>query len=160
MGKIKYIVLVIFLSIFFTGTVYAEDIKSSVLIDQAKKFDGKEITYTGEVIGDIMKRGNYAWINVSDGENAIGIWIPYTEAKKIKVTGSYKYIGDIIRVKGIFKRACPEHGGDFDIHASSIQIVKQGHSIVRPINNVRKYTAIILMLISFIMIAILMKRRI
>lgn len=84
----------------------------------------KTIEYEGEIIGDIMKRGSYTWINVHDDANAVGVWVPAMEMGNVKYSGQYKYTGDIIRVTGTFHRACIEHGGDMDIHAEKLEIVK------------------------------------
>lgn len=143
----------------FTITVYAKDIDSSSLINNAKFYDGKEVSYTGEVIGNVMKRGNYAWINVFDGSNAIGIWIPYTESKKIETTGSYNYKGDTIKVSGIFNRACSEHGGEFDIHSNEIEIMKKGSIIFRPVSTGKKYITIALSLVASLFTWFVFKRK-
>ncbi len=105
---------------------FAQTVSSTELINNAKQFDGKIVTYYGEVIGDIMKRGNFAWINVNDGTNAIGIWIEASLTKDIVYTGSFKSKGDLVEITGIFNRSCPEHGGDLDIHAEAITRIKSG----------------------------------
>jgi hypothetical protein len=117
---------------------FAEAVSSTELINNAKQYDGKTVTYIGEVIGDIMIRGEYAWINVNDGKNAIGIWIDKELAQGISYTGSYKSKGDWIEVTGIFHRACQEHGGDLDIHAQDMRKLSQGRKIKEGINPVNK----------------------
>lgn len=158
--QIGFLLLLIILSTVFTGRAYAKDIKSSDLINNAVEYDGREITYSGEVIGDIMRRGDYAWINVSDGDNAIGIWIPYTDAQKIRYTGSYAYKGDIIRVSGIFNRACAGHGGDFDIHSMNVEILQQGSETVRPADSLQIFMAAGLLLISAALGVVIYKRHV
>lgn len=106
--------------------LFADTIDSSTLIEEAKNYDNSQVVYEGEIIGDIMKRGEYTWINVHDGANAIGVWLPTSEARKINYAGSYKYQGDIVRITGEFHRACTQHGGDLDIHANKLEIVKIG----------------------------------
>ncbi len=102
-------------------------VSSTKLIEEASKLDGKTVSYRGEVIGDVLNRGNYAWINVSDGKNAIGIYIPAAEAKKIQYVGRYCIVGDTVSFTGTFHRACAEHGGDLDIHTNSITIAAKGY---------------------------------
>jgi hypothetical protein len=123
-----------FTAILLANGAAGNSVTSDDLINNAKDFDKKEIVYSGEVIGDIMKRDEYAWINVSDGVNAIGVWATNEEADIIKFTGMYNYTGDVIEVTGIFNRACSEHGGDLDIHANKIEVTKQGHPNVAKIN--------------------------
>ena len=43
------------------------------LIENAGSFDGKTVTFRGEVIG-VMPRGDFAWVNILDGDYAIGVW--------------------------------------------------------------------------------------
>lgn len=105
----------------------------SDLIEQAEKYDGKMITYEGEVVGDVMRRKNYAWVNVHDGKGAIGLWMKFSEARKIKFKGNYKYKGDRIRVRGIFNRACPQHGGDLDIHVEELEVLAPGRRTPDPV---------------------------
>ncbi len=105
------------------------EVTSSDLINNAGDFDGKEIVYTGEVIGDILSRGEYSWINVSDGSNAIGVWVQTDDISAIDSLGGYTTHGDTVRITGVFNRACPVHGGDMDIHADSIELVEEGYKV-------------------------------
>ncbi|MBM3254357.1 MAG: DNA-binding protein [Candidatus Omnitrophica bacterium] len=115
----------------FLGTIcYAESISSTELIENAKEYDGKEVVFQGEVIGDKMKRGNYIWINVFDGKNALGVFLENSALCNITFTGDYEHIGDIVEIKGIFHKACLKHGGDLDIHANSIRKLKEGYRTI------------------------------
>ena len=136
----KPIRLIIFLStLYFLLSTFAwtEPISSTDLINNAKQYDGKIVNYEGEVIGDVMVRGENAWVNLNDTKNAIGIWLPAKTTKEISYTGNYKTKGDIIKVEGIFHRSCIEHGGDLDIHAKNITIVKKGYKIEETISPVK-----------------------
>jgi hypothetical protein len=125
--------------------VYAQPIPSSELINNAKAYDGEMIIYSGEVIGDIMVRGDNAWINVHDGQNALGVWVAKDLVKDIFYTAGYKYSGDIVEVKGIFHRACPQHGGDLDIHAVSLKKIIDGHCVKEEENVLKRNLAITLL---------------
>ncbi len=125
----KFLILTYIFSFFifhFSFICYAQPISSVELINNAKQYDGKIVVYQGEVIGDIMKRGEFAWVNVHDGVNAIGIWLDKSLLKGIVWTGSYKSFGDVIEIEGIFHNRCLEHGGDLDIHAQSMRKIKDG----------------------------------
>lgn len=117
---------------------YAQSVSSTELINNAKLYDGKTVVYEGEAIGDIMARaipgGKYAWVNLNDGQNAIGIWMSAALSRDIRLTGSYKSRGDWIEVAGIFHRACLEHGGDLDIHAEGMRTIQGGQVIVERAN--------------------------
>ncbi len=104
------------------------------LLNDAKQYNGKTVDYKGEVIGDVMIRGDYAWLHVNDGVIAIGVWAPKAMIKDIRYAGDYHKKGDIVEVSGTFHRSCPEHGGDLDIHASEITKVTSGSPVVQPIS--------------------------
>ncbi len=113
---------------------YAQTISSTELINNAKDHNGTIVAYKGEIIGDIMLRGGYAWINVNDEKNAIGIWIKKGLIQNILYTGSYKAKGDLVEITGVFNRSCIEHGGDLDIHAKSIKIISSGNQVSHAID--------------------------
>jgi len=116
------------------AAVFAQGLSSSELIKNAKEYDGKLITYTGEVIGDVMLRGEFAWVNINDGDNALGVWMGASLAKEIKFVGNYKSRGDSLEITGIFHRACPEHGGDLDIHAQALRKLTNGRIVTQILN--------------------------
>ena len=124
---------------------YAQSISSTELINNAKEYDGKTVVYEGEVIGDIMVRGEFAWINVNDGQNAIGIWLDKNLPADILYTGSYKFKGDWVEVTGVFQRACLEHGGDLDIHAQTIRKIRQGRQILERLNTSKRNLGLVLL---------------
>ena len=102
--------------------VGSETVSSSALLTDPGLYDGRTISFEGEVIGDIMKQDRYAWVNVNDGRSAIGV---FTAAENVAglSAGGYKRQGDIVRVSGEFHRACHRHGGDMDIHAGSVTVI-------------------------------------
>ncbi|WPX09075.1 hypothetical protein [Anaerocellum danielii] len=133
-------------------TAFAKPIDSNTLINNAFKYDGKMVEFQGEAIGEIMKRGDFAWVNIHDGQNAIGIFMRYEDAKKIRYLGRYRVKGDIVYVKGTFNRACKEHGGDLDIHAQKVEIVKRGYKVDERVDKARAVVGIgIFLLGSFLM---------
>jgi len=109
------------------------------LLNNTKQYDGKAVNYQGEVIGDVMIRGDYAWLNVNDGNIAIGVWAPKTMIRDIDYTGNYHKKGDIIEVSGVFHRSCLEHGGDLDIHALEIKKIAAGSLAIHPVNRKKVY---------------------
>lgn len=119
---------------------------STELVEQPKEFDGEEITFAGEVIGEAMVRGDMAWLHINDDayyvknveegaqlggfNTGMAIWLPADLAGGIEYFGDYKSEGDIVEVEGVFNAACAEHGGDMDIHAAALTVVNQGHEVV------------------------------
>lgn len=123
----------------------AVEVSSSDLLNNWEDLDGREVIYRGEAVGDVMARGDHAWITVNDdhysrealqeagklrgGNSGIGIWLPVGEAEKIATLGRNKTQGDYVEVRGVFNADCMEHGGDFDIHASSLEVLAPGRPI-------------------------------
>ncbi|MFC1704201.1 DNA-binding protein [Candidatus Omnitrophota bacterium] len=105
---------------------FARNATSKELIEYGEAFNNQQIVFTGEVVGDIMKRGDFSWVNISDGNAAIGIWMPREFVDEIVYIGSYKATGDTVKITGEFHRACKQHGGDVDIHAKTIEVVNEG----------------------------------
>ena len=124
---------------------HAQPISGTDLINNAKQYDGKVVDYRGEVIGDIMIRGQYAWVNINDGQNAVGIWTTKALIKDIAHKGSYGFKGDVVEITGIFHRACPEHGGDLDIHAQTMRMVTSGKQIFESLDFNKIKIALILL---------------
>ncbi|MDD5730638.1 MAG: DNA-binding protein [Candidatus Omnitrophica bacterium] len=140
--------------------IFAQPVSSVELISNAGEYDGKAVAYEGEVIGDIMLRGEFAWINVNDGKNAIGAWVPKAMLKDLNYGGSYKTRGDWIEVSGIFHRACLQHGGDLDIHCQEIRKISAGRPETEKINTGKKILALqMLALLGIVWILSLLKIR-
>lgn len=128
-SKVIILILAFAICISLTATKGVAATQLNQLVENAGSTDGKTVTVMGEAIGELMERGDYAWININDGTNAMGIWLKLSEAQKINFFGDYKYKGDIVEITGIFNKACTEHGGDVDIHCSNIKIIENGYSV-------------------------------
>lgn len=119
-------------------------VSSTALIEDTAALDGQTISYSGEVIGDVLPRGDHTWLNVSDGANAIGIWVETAALGSMPTPGRYGQTGDTVLVTGVFHRACPEHGGDLDLHAQQIEVVNQGTAKPKPVSGLRLTAALAL----------------
>lgn len=109
-----------------TAFAAQEPVSSTQLIEQASSWDGKQIAFEGEAVGEVLRHGQWAWINVSDSQNTIGCYVDAAQAEQIQLCGRYGVTGDTLRIEGVFSRACAEHGGDADIHVEHLQILQTG----------------------------------
>jgi len=126
MKKTALIAMVVLL---FSSTIAsAETSKLEDLVNSSAAYDGQLVTVQGEVVGDVMIRGDYAWINITDEGVAIGIYAPAELVREL-VPGRFNTRGDQVRITGFFYRSCPEHGGDMDIHLTTVRVVQQHHSV-------------------------------
>ncbi|MCX7028621.1 MAG: hypothetical protein NTU62_00680 [Spirochaetes bacterium] len=133
---------------------------STELVENAGAWDGRIVGFAGEALGEAMRRGTMAWIHLNDdaygladagaavklaGANSgIGVWVDSAMASRITSFGTYGRHGDLVEVIGTFHAACPQHGGDTDIHATSLRIVRPGYATVQLIRPSRMIAAAIL----------------
>ena len=148
-------------------TPKGKEVNSASLVENANAWDGHIIAFTGEAIGEAMARGKMAWIhlnddaymwkNIEEGAQLGGynsghaVWIPADLAIKIRFFGDFKHEGDVVKIAGRFHAACPQHGGDMDIHASTLEIVRVGHPVHHVINSPRAITAGVLLILALIL---------
>jgi lysyl-tRNA synthetase class II len=140
--------------VLFTITCSASEsiTKINDLIENSVVLNNTQVTVQSEVIGEALERGEYAWININDTTNAIGVWVKKSDIKQIKFYGDYKHKGDIVKVTGVFYRACSEHGGDVDIHSTNIEIVETGSNTKHQISQNKVIVTFCLVLIAVVML--------
>lgn len=136
-----------------------ESVGSNELIDRAKDYDGQPVVYEGEVVGDILYRGEFAWLAVFDGSNTIGCYVTRAQAEEITFVGGYGKRGDTVRIEGVFHRACAEHGGDLDIHATTVTVITAGTEIAMPSSKTTLILACALPLPAAALLFLVWKRR-
>ena len=146
--------------IFLCGTVcYAQQLSSTDLINNARQYDGKSVVYVGEAVGDVMMRGDFAWVNINDGENAVGVWLNKELAGEIKFTGSYQTKGDQLEITGVFQRNCIQHGGDMDIHAQGIRKISQGRVVGEELDTSKRNFVFILLAVLCLVFVFVRRRK-
>jgi hypothetical protein len=136
------------------------EVNSATLVENANLWNGRIVAFKGEAIGESMVRGGMAWLHLNDDaymeknieEGAVlggynsghAVWVSTELAKKIRFFGDFKHDGDIVRVTGVFHAVCREHGGDMDIHASSLEIIRPGYPVPQVVNLQRGMIAVLL----------------
>jgi hypothetical protein len=141
-----------------------QTVSSGTLVEQAKSWDGRTVSFMGEAVGEAMRRGDmcwvhlnddaYMWKNIEEGTKLGGynsgqaIWILNNLAAKIRFFGDYLYEGDVVKVTGVFHAACREHGGDMDIHALRLEIIRIGHSVAHRINHRRLLQGVFMLFLT------------
>jgi len=100
------------------------------LVTRAREMDGQVVRIVGEAVGDLMVRGDHAWVNILDASGtAIGVFMAKEEALKVKNLGQYRQKGDIVDLQGVFNDSCDIHDGEPDVHADSIAVVEKGYPV-------------------------------
>jgi hypothetical protein len=130
-------------------------IQSSMLVGNSSAYDGKAIIFFGEIVGGVMERGDFVWVNVHDGEYAIGVYAPKELFNYSVVSGDYNHKGDMIEVAGVFNRACREHGGDTDLHARTLRVVARGYEVGHPLSMSKVFLTLLLLVMNIPLLIIL-----
>lgn len=112
----------------------AQLISIQELLNQSKAYDQQTVIIEAEVILEVLERDDMAWLNVNDGTNVIGVFLPLEMTEKLTTFGNHQNQGDRIRIEAIFYRNCFEHGGEMDLHAINIDVIEKGFRIERPIS--------------------------
>lgn len=148
----------VYLSLLAAPLTAAPLVDSSTLIEKGRIYDGRAVRFRGEVIGDVMIRGDHAWLNINDdaysrqgpvlhlaGYNAgQGVILPADEARKVKQAGGYFWRGDYVEVAGVFRRSSSKHGGEMIIEGRSLRVVKKGFRLTHGSIETKLFIALIL----------------
>lgn len=129
------------------------------LIKESHTYHNQAIVIQAEVILEVLERGDYAWLNVNDGTNAIGVYLPIEMTQELDVFGDYSHKGDIVLIEGVFSRNCDEHGGEIDIHATSLTIVQEGYEIDHEVSVWKFAIAVISFSLSIIVLLVYRNKR-
>ncbi len=153
------VTFIIIISFFIAYECHA--ISAEELIENASVYDGKEVAFEGEVIGEVMERGDISWLNISDGKAALGVFMDTSILCDIAFAGDYNHNGDIVEVTGVFYKSCPTQGGELAINATEIRKVKNGHKIIRRVDE-KKMKAIfpLSVILFFVIILAVVKNRV
>ncbi len=141
MKRLLVVLVVIALSVLSVCPAFANAeqppvLSTSDLVENSYKWDGKTVSFKGEVLQDLMVRADGTWMNLSDGNNtAMGVFVPRgVTMPVISRTEDYRTVGDVVVITGIFHRVCVQHQGETDIHATSVTIATPGSTKSNPIH--------------------------
>jgi len=113
--------------------------------------DGETILMQGEAIGESLRADDgHRWVNLLGDDVAVGVYMTAADAEKISSYGRHGSFGDSVRVIGVLNRWCPEHAGEFDIHATEVVIVSEGLERENPIQPWKAIVGIILAVVGFV----------
>jgi hypothetical protein len=138
------------------------DVTSNDLYDCPLAFDGRAVSYTGEVVGAVLRRRGHAWVHLNDdvyagvrgplpahrdyqgGNGGVGVRIPSTLAADIERVGGPAGRGDLLRIEGVFHRVHPGSREAAVIVATSGSVAAPGQPFVDPILPDRAVAALLL----------------
>lgn len=148
-------------------------VKSSEVIDCPDAFDRQVVTYVGEVVGDVLRRDDGAWLLVNDdayalevgplqghsqfeGTNSgLSVWLPHPLPELDP--GGPDRRGTVIRVDGVIQRTDPKDGGGLTLTAlapEATTIVAESEVIDRPLNRGQAVAAGVFAVIALAVLAV------
>jgi len=97
--------------------------------------DGATVRFEGEALGEALRAdATHRWVNVLGGAVAIGVYTPDRMVEAIDGYGDWSRTGTIVEVTGVYNVACPQHGGDLDVHAEQIRVVAGAREVQHPVD--------------------------
>lgn len=135
------------------GVVIATRI--GVLVSTNRALNNSDVSFSGEAVGDILNAGEGSkWVNLRGSSNSvISVYLSDEQAGVVRYVGDYHTTGSTLRVTGTYHIACPEHQGELDVHATSIEVVDGGGPVIHTVNAGRLGLAFVLCGIAAIVLA-------
>lgn len=137
-------------------------VTSYQLLDCPRAFDQRTVTFTGEVVGELITRRGGVWAQVNDdpyaliygplvGHSAhvgfnsgVAVWFPDGTHESIATVGRPATRGDVVQIVGTFLRADPNDGGGLSIRAESVTVLTEGFRVEEPLHTVQLVIAAVL----------------
>ena len=132
------------------GILRSVTVTSNELYDCPQAFDGRTVTYRGEVVGAVLRRAGGAWVHLNDdvyalergplpahrdfrgGNAGVGVFVPPALAERIAFVGGPEAEGDVLEVVATFRRVDPVSGEVAVLRAGSGRVVRVGRPFVDP----------------------------
>lgn len=146
-------------------------VDSGEVINCPDLFDGRVVVYIGEVIGDVLHREDGAWVLMNDDEYALevgpldshgefagynsglSVWLEGDLADLVEQPGGPRWRGDVLRVRGVIRRADPDDGGGLTLRAFSGRVIAPAVELERPLNRPQAIVAGVLGTIALATVA-------
>lgn len=124
----------------------ADTVSGAALLSSPEKFDGKQVTISGELIGDYgFRNDGHVWAQLNDDAYAlaplrdggslrggnIGIAIRATADlfEGLDPPGRYRTVGPIVRVTGTWRYHDPGRGEETYLEVSTLSLLQPGRPV-------------------------------
>lgn len=127
-------------------------------------WDGKEVTFVGEAIGEVLPRRGGAWVQVNDDAYALetgpllghreragfnsglSVWLPDGLHERIDGVGRHAQRGTVVQLEGTILRADPDDGGGTTLRADSLEVLAPSVQLDEPFHTLQAVVAGVLAL--------------
>jgi hypothetical protein len=140
-------------------------VSSNNLFDCPQAYDDRQVIYRGEVVGALLDRDAGVWTQLNDdvyaellgplpahrdyrgGNAGVGVLLPHGAADLITFIGGPQTRGDVLEVRGIFRRV-DQTGEVAVIHADAAELKVHGEPFPDPPLNDRRWAAWLAMTVA------------
>jgi hypothetical protein len=127
-------------------------ITSSQVFACPEAYDGLDVLYAGEVIGDLIRRDGGVWVQVNDDDYALevgpqsrhadrrgfntglAVWLPDGLHEQLTGLGGPERRGDVLLLRGVLMRTDPDDGGGTTLRALQARIVAPSVELTTPLH--------------------------
>lgn len=127
-----------------------------VLTAANRALDGATVSFSGEVVGDIMNADEeHKWVNLlaTDG-SCIGVLVDNDMAARISNKGDYDTTGTTLQVRGIYSIDCADHQGELDVHAIDVRVLDAGGHIEHYVSDADINIGLQMCAVGFLLLAV------
>lgn len=150
-------------------------VRSADVMSCPDLFDGRTVTYTGEVVGDVLDRDGGAWVLMNDdayalesgplpahrefrgGNTGLSVWLPDQLVELADTPGRPGQRGDVLRVRGRINRVDPADGGGLTLRAFDADVVAEAAAVEVPVHTAQ--VAVAGVFAALAVLAVLLQRR-
>lgn len=136
-----------------------EPVTSNELYDCPDEWDGRQVRYTGEVVGAVLDRGEESWLQLNDdvyaqtsgplpthrdfrgGNAGVGARVPSDATGAIAHVGGPGRRGDLVEVVGTFRRVDEATGEVAVLEVRELEVVRSGAPVEQPAVPARAWVA-------------------
>lgn len=136
-------------------------ITSTAVTECPDRFDGRQVTFIGEVVGDVLRRDGGAWLLMNDdaygleagplpshqdfagGNTGLAVWLPDRFLGLIQDAGGPGVRGTVLSVEGTVHRADPADGGGLTLRAHDAARAADAVRIPEPVHTAQVVVAIL-----------------
>lgn len=141
-------------------------VSSSQITACPAALDGLEVTYVGEVVGDVLHRNGGAWVQINDDDYALitgplvghrelagfntglAVWLEDLLANRIEAPGRPARRGDVVLVTGVVHQADPADGGGITLRAHTMETLANPVDVEPAVHVPQLVVAIVLSLLA------------
>jgi hypothetical protein len=129
-------------------------------------FDGFEVTFVGEAVGELIRRRDGVWVQVNDdpyalevgplvghrqrfGSNSgLSVWLPDGLHERITDVGRPSQRGDVIAIRGTLLRTDPDDGGGITVRADALEVLAPAEGVHTPLHVLQAVVAGVLAVVA------------